>query len=57
MLFFLGAKAEFINLFQGVSQGIAALYLIFNLAEDFTDLLFDGVRALGGLFETLEVWE
>ena len=40
-----------------LAQVIAALNLVFDLAEDLPDLVFDGVRAGGLLREAVQVWE
>ena len=39
------------------SQGVTALDLVFDLPEDFPDLVFDGVRAAGLLLEAVQVGE
>ena len=36
---------------QRVAQRIAAAELVFDLAEDFADLVFDRVRALGAVLK------
>jgi hypothetical protein len=53
----LRAEAQFVHQLQGVAQRIAALEAVLYLAEDFADLVFDGVRAGGALAEALEVGE
>ena len=57
VLFLLGAEAQFIDLFQRITQGIAALNFVFDLAEDLTDLVFDGVGVISDLFEAPQVRE
>ncbi|MCK6493374.1 MAG: hypothetical protein L6Q34_08075 [Nitrospira sp.] len=38
-----------------LAQVVAALDLVFDLAEDFADLVLDGVRLAGLLLETVQV--
>ncbi len=57
MLLFLGAELKLIHQFEGVAQGVAALELAFDLAENLTDLVLDGVRGGGPLLESSEVGE
>ena len=45
MLFGMGTKAEFIDAIDDFPQVIAALNLVFQLAENLADLIFDGVGA------------
>jgi hypothetical protein len=40
----LGAEPEFINVINDLPQIVAALDPVLDLAEDFPDLVFDGVR-------------
>lgn len=47
MLFSVGTKAEFINTINDFAQVIAALNLVFQLAENLADFVFDGVGAFG----------
>ena len=55
MLLDLGAKAQFINLVNDFAQVVAALNLVLDLAEDFPNLVFDGVRAARLLLEAMQV--
>ncbi len=55
VLFLLRLEAQLVDQFQGVAQRIAALEAVSNLAEDFADLVFDGVRAAGPLPEPLQI--
>ena len=55
VLFLLRAEAQLIDQFERVAQRIAAAKLVFDLAEDFADLVFDRVRALGAGAEALQV--
>ena len=55
VLFLLRAEAELIDQFQRVAQRIAAAELVFDLREDFADLVFDGVGTLGAGAEALQV--
>lgn len=57
MLFLLGAEAQGVHQFKRIPQGITALEFVLNLAKDFTDFVFDGIRACGALFEALQVGE
>ena len=47
MLFSMGAEAEFINPVDDFPQVVAALNLVFQLAEYLSDFVFDGGGALG----------
>ena len=53
----LGAEAEFVNVVNDLPQVVAALNLVLNFAEDFADLVFNGVRTGGALLEPVEVGE
>ena len=57
MLLCLGRKAEFVDVVDDLSQVVAALDAVLYLAEDFADLVFDGVRAGGLGLEAVEVRE
>src|SRR5665213_4037401 len=57
MLFRLGAKAQSVNQFQRIAQGIAAAELVFYLAEDFTDFILDGIGSFCSLLEALQIGE
>ena len=50
MLFGMGTEAQFINQVDDFAQVIAALDFVFQLAENLTDLIFDGVGAFGYRF-------
>ena len=47
MLLSMGAEAEFVYPVDDLPQVVAALYLVFKLAENLTDFVFDGCGALG----------
>ena len=51
----LGAEAQFVDVVDDLAQVVAALNLVFDLAEDLPDLVFDGVRAGGLLREAVQV--
>jgi hypothetical protein len=51
----LGAEAQLIEVVDDLAEVIAALNLVANLAEDFADLVFDGVRPGGLLLEAVEI--
>jgi hypothetical protein len=51
----LGAEVEFVHMVDDLAEVVAALDLVADLPEDFADLVFDGVRSAGALFETVEV--
>ena len=53
----LGCKAEFVDVVDDLAEIVAALNAVLNLAEDFTDLISDGVRAGGLLLEPVQVGE
>ena len=53
----LGLEAEFVDLVDDLAQVVAALDAVFDLAEDFADLVFNGVRATGLGLETLQIRE
>ena len=55
VLLLLRAKAQLVHQLQGVAQRIAALEAVLYFAEDFADLVFDGVRPGGPLPEPLQV--
>jgi hypothetical protein len=46
---------QFFDVVDDLAQVVAAADLIFDLAEDFADLVFDGVRPAGLLLETVLV--
>ena len=53
----LGAEAQLVNMLDDLAQVVAALNLVLNLAEDFPDLVFDGVGAAGSQLEAVQVGE
>lgn len=53
----LGGEAKFVDVVDDLAQVVAALDAVLDLAEDFADLVFDGVRASGLLLETVQVGE
>ena len=55
MLLGLRAEAQFVDVVDDLAQVVAALNLVLDLAEDFADLVFDGVRAAGLLLEAVQV--
>ncbi len=57
MLLGLRAEAQFVDMVDDLAQGVAALNLVLDLAENLADLVFDGVRAGGLELETLQVGE
>ena len=57
VLFGLRAEAQFVNVVDDLAQVVAALDFVFDLAEDFADLVFDGVRPAGLLLEAVEIGE
>ncbi len=57
VLFHLGAEAQFIHVVDDVAQGVATADLVLDLAEDFANLVFDGVGAGGALLEAVQVGE
>jgi|GEM_PF-686144 len=53
----LGREAEFVDVVDDLAQVVAALDAVFDLTEDFADLVFDGVRAGGLGLEAVQVGE
>ena len=53
----LRAEAQFVDVVDDLAQVVAALNLVLNLAEDFADLVFDGVRPGRLLLEAVQVGE
>jgi hypothetical protein len=53
----LGLEAEFVDVVDDLAEVVAALDAVLYLAEDFADLVFDGVRAAGLLLETVKIGE
>ena len=48
---------QLVHLLDHVAECVAALNLVFDLTEDFADLVFDGVRAAGACLEARKVRE
>ncbi|HUX30423.1 MAG TPA: hypothetical protein VMV78_07310 [Thiobacillus sp.] len=57
MFFGLRAEAQFIDVVDDLAQVVAAVDLVFDLAEDFADLVFERVGAVGFLLEPVQVGE
>src|SRR5437773_3774993 len=53
----LGAEAKFVNVINDLSQVVAALDFVLNLAEDLANLVFNGVRPGSALLEAVQVGE
>ncbi len=51
----LRAEAQFVDVVDDLAQVVAAVDLVFDLAEDLPDLVFDGVRPAGLLLEAVQV--
>ena len=51
----LRAEAQFVNVVNDLAQVVAALNLVLNLAENFANLVFDGVRPGGPLLEAVQI--
>ena len=47
VLFLLRAEAEAVDQLEGVAEAVAGVELVFDLAEDFADLVLDRVGAGG----------
>jgi len=47
VLLLLGTKLEGVDQFQGIAQGVTALKLVADFAEDFPNLVLDTVGAFG----------
>jgi hypothetical protein len=54
VLFGLRTEAEFIDVVDDLSHVVAALNLVFDLAENLPDFVFDRVRPAGLLLETVK---
>jgi len=50
-------ESKFVDVVNDLPQVVTALDAVFNLAEDLTNLIFDGIWAGGTLFKTHQVWE
>lgn len=57
VLFSCSLKVELIDLIENLSEIIPALYPVFELAENFSDFVFDGIRTLGTVLKFLKVRE
>ena len=57
MLLGLGAEAQLVDMVDDLAQVVAAVNLVLDLAEDLADLVLDGVRPAGLLFEAVQVGE
>lgn len=55
MLFGLRAETKLVDLIDDFAQVVAAPNLVFDLAEDFADFIFNRVGAAGALLEPLQV--
>jgi hypothetical protein len=55
MLFRMGAKFQLINALNHVSQVVATLNLVFDLAEDFADFILNRVRPFGFGLKLLQI--
>ncbi len=51
MLLLLRTEAQPVDMLDNLAQVVAALNLVFDLAENLSDLVFDGVRAASSLLE------
>ena len=57
MLLGLRAEPQFVDVVDDLAEVVAAVNLVFDLAEDLADLVFDGVRPAGLLLEAVQVGE
>lgn len=55
VLFYVGAEAQLVDSIDDFPQVVAALDAVFELAENFTNFVFDGIGAFGLGFEFFEV--
>ena len=53
----LRAESQLVDVVDDLAQVVAALDLVFDLAEDFADFVFDGVGPGGLLLEAVQVGE
>ena len=49
--------AQLVDVVDDLAQVVAAADLVLDLAEDLTDLVFDGVGTAGALFEAVQIGE
>ena len=57
MLLGLRAEAQLVDMVDDLAQVVAALDLVFDLAEDLADFVLDGVRPGGLLLEAVQIGE
>ncbi|RFC34709.1 MAG: hypothetical protein DID90_2727554689 [Candidatus Nitrotoga sp. LAW] len=57
MLFGLRAEAQFVDVVDDLAQVVAAVNLVLDLAENFADLIFEGIRPAGLLLKAVQVGE
>ena len=57
MLFITAVEAEVIHFLDHITQAVAALELVFNLAKNLTNFIFDGVGVACTLAEAFQVGE
>ncbi|WP_416376580.1 hypothetical protein [Marinobacter sp. LV10R520-4] len=55
MLLGLGAKAEFVDQFQGIAQAVSAGESVTNFTKDFADFLFNSVCADCSFLEAVQI--
>jgi len=51
----LRSETQFVHVVDDLAQVVAALNLVLNLSENFTDLVFNSVRPGGALFEPVQI--
>jgi len=51
----LRAEAQFVDVVDDLAQVVAAVNLVFDLAENFADFVFKGIRPAGLLFKGVQV--
>ncbi|MNN67108.1 hypothetical protein D3C81_1827260 [compost metagenome] len=57
MFLHLGAKTQLVDGVNDIAQGVATADLVFNLAEDFANLVLDGIRPARPLLEPFQIGE
>ena len=55
VFFGLRAEAQLVDVVDDLAQVVAAVDLVFDLAEDFADLVFERVGAVGFLLEAVQI--
>ena len=55
VLLLLRAETQFIDMLDNLAQVVTALNLVFDLAENLPDLVFDSVWPAGLLFKTVQI--